>query len=216
MQKNSGSILLKSIGDALYGTATFGTQMILKITTLALILLLAVMAQNAFAWNTFHQHKLTYGVGNYGNSTQRYWIDTSASEFTTAINNAMNDWKNTTSFWGITTPIWYTVTTTKSSSRMDIYQDGSGQTVWWGRTRQYNGTTVIDPDVTNWVWGRIDVSSDYSNYPGLRKQTIAHEMGHVMGLAHTSMQVLMNTVIVNLTTINRAQPNDLDGINYLY
>jgi len=32
-----------------------------------------------YAYNTYNQHKLTYGVGNYGKDTQHYFITSSAS-----------------------------------------------------------------------------------------------------------------------------------------
>ena len=47
---------------------------------------------------------------------------------------------------------------------------------------------------------------------------IAHEMGHVMGLAHSDFSnVLMRADIAyNSSSTSRAQTNDLGGINYLY
>ena len=75
-----------------------------------------------YAYNTYNQHKLTYGVGNYGKDTQHYFITSSASGYASYINTAMSEWVNTTSSMGVTTPISYTKTTTQSSSRMDIYQ----------------------------------------------------------------------------------------------
>lgn len=84
-----------------------------------------------YAYNTYNQHKLTYGVGNYGKDTKHYFITSSASGYASYINTAMSEWVNTTSSMGVTTPISYTKTTTQSSSRMDIYQV-STVNEWWG------------------------------------------------------------------------------------
>lgn len=179
------------------------------------LLLTATSQKSALAYNTFHNHKLIYGVGNYGNDTQYYWIDSSASEFAGNIKNAMENWKKTTDYWGITTPIWYMKTSRHSRSRMDIIHDSDVQYQWWGRAVQIYQGSQIDPDTMNWAKGKVLLAHDYASYPNLKKQTIAHEMGHVMGLAHTSMQAIMQDPIVN-TNITRAQPNDLAGINHLY
>ena len=42
-----------------------------------------------YAYNTYNQHKLTYGVGNYGKDTQHYFITSSASGYASYINTAM-------------------------------------------------------------------------------------------------------------------------------
>ncbi len=173
---------------------------------------------NVYAFNTFNQHKLTYGVGNYGKDTQHYFITSSASDYTSYIDTAMSEWVNTTSSMGVTTPISYTRTTTQSSSRMDIYQV-STINEWWGLTTLYNGSTEVDPYSSDWVWGKIQLASDFSDLSeNKRLAVIAHEMGHVMGLAHSNVyNVLMKADIAyNSSTTSRAQVNDLSGINYLY
>ena len=115
-----------------------------------------------YAYNTYNQHKLTYGVGNYGKDTQHYFITSSASGYASYINTAMSEWVNTTSSMGVTTPISYTKTTTQSSSRMDIYQV-STVNEWWGLTTMYNGSTEVDPFSSNWAWGKIQLDADFSD-----------------------------------------------------
>ncbi|MCM8709458.1 matrixin family metalloprotease [Clostridium sp. SYSU_GA19001] len=188
---------------------------------LSVFFILTTLSTNAYAYNTFNQHKLIYGVGNYGNNTQHYWIDETASEYTSYIDAAINEWKYTTSYWGITTPIWYTKTTSSSNSRMDIVKVDTINE-WWGLTLMYNGTE-INPYSSNWIWGKILLDGDFSQLSGSssdnrRKAVIAHEMGHVMGLAHTSFtNAIMRADIAYCSPgIFRAQPNDLAGINYLY
>lgn len=140
-----------------------------------------------YAYNTYNQHKLTYGVGNYGKDTQHYFITSSASSYASYINTAMSEWVNTTSSMGVTT--------------------------------MYNGSTEVDPFSSNWAWGKIQLDTDFSDLSeNKRLAVIAHEMGHVMGLAHSDFSnVLMRADIAyNSSSTSRAQTNDLGGINYLY
>ena len=76
-----------------------------------------------YAFNTFNQHKLIYGVGDYGKDTQHYFITSSASNYTSYIDTAMSEWVNTTSSMGVTTPISYTRTTTQCTivKRVDTF-----------------------------------------------------------------------------------------------
>lgn len=140
-----------------------------------------------YAYNTYNQHKLTYGVGNYGKDTQHYFITSSASGYASYINTAMSEWVNTTSSMGVTT--------------------------------MYNGSTEVDPFSSNWALGKIQLDADFSDLSeNKRLAVIAHEMGHVMGLAHSDFSnVLMRADIAyNSSSTSRAQTNDLGGINYLY
>ena len=83
----------------------------------------------------------------------------------------------------------------------------------------YNGSTEVDPFSSNWAWGKIQLDADFSDLSeNKRLAVIAHEMGHVMGLAHSDFSnVLMRADIAyNSSSTPRAQTNDLGGINYLY
>lgn len=170
---------------------------------------------NAQAYSTWNDHHLTFGVGGYGSSTQRYWIASSATDYEAKIDRAMSDWIYTTSTWGITTPISYSQTATQSSARLELHQVSSVNS-WWGRTKLYNGSTELYvPPPSNWVWGKVQLDGAFADCPN-KKGVIAHEMGHVMGLAHVfSGKALMRADIAVLD-IHRAQPDDLRGINHLY
>ena len=187
---------------------------------LSVFVMLTMMTTEASAYKTYNGNNLTYGVGNYGNSTQYYWIDSSASDYATEINTAMSEWKYTTSYWGITTPIWYNKTTVKTSSRMDIYQVTGNSSNWAGKTDHYIGSSIVLPTTTDWVWGKIRLDSDFYAYSSSkRKAVVAHEMGHVMGLAENNLgssSIMRVDILDYSVSIYRAQPDDLSGINYLY
>ena len=105
-----------------------------------------------------------------------------------------------------------------SKEDMDIYQV-STVNEWWGLTTMYNGSTEVDPFSSNWAWGKIQLDADFSDLSeNKRLAVIAHEMGHVMGVAHSDFSnVLMRADIAyNSSSTSRAQTNDLGGINYLY
>lgn len=126
-----------------------------------------------YAYNTYNQHKLTYGVGNYGKDTQHYFITSSASGYASYINTAMSEWVNTTSSMGVTT--------------------------------MYNGSTEVDPFSSNWAWGKIQLDADFSDLSeNKRLAVIAHEMGHVMGLAHSDFSnVLMRQILLIIQVVPR-------------
>lgn len=193
--------------------------LVTAVATAVLMIAASPVAAHAYVR---YGYKLKYGVGNYGASDQHYWVDSSASGYLSTIDSAMNDWVYTTSRLGITTPISYTRTSVKTSSRMDIYAVSSiagappgalAQTTW------YNGTTLADPTTTNWVWGKIRIIKP--TYDGLsafnKKGTASHEMGHVMGLGENN--TMPGSVMCQLgygRTVNNAQKDDANGINAIY
>ncbi len=190
-----------------------------RVVAFALVFALAMTPSAAFGYRLLG-HRLKYGVGDCGASTQYYYIDSSAWAFAPTCESAMSDWVHTTSRLGITTPISYKRTTVKSSSRMDIYSKSyvfpSG--VLAG-TQFFNGSTLADPSVTDWVWGKIAFDQPYysqlSNFN--MKGTASHEMGHVMGLNENNSNIY--AVMCQLgcgRVVCNAQKDDLAGINYLY
>lgn len=187
----------------------------------------------AYAYNTFGGYTLNGGVGNYGYSTRNYWIDDSASGYTSLIDDAVSSWVHTTSRLGITTPISLSRTTTKSSSYFDVYLSvipGSSNTVA-GTYLFVKNVGCINPNLNediaqNWSWAEIRLNSNvFPNLTGnsylsageKRQGTVAHEFGHAMGLAHSNdnpgviMCQLQYGRRVYLPTVD-----DANGINSLY
>lgn len=180
----------------------------------------------AYAYSTTSPYKLKYGVGNYGASDQHYFVASSASVCETNIDRAVSDWVYTTSRLGVTTPISYTQTTVQTNSRMDFHYGTYHPSSYGilGDTTFYNGDTAVggylagkDPAV-NWVWSKIRLNNpNFKNLSDFNEEgTAAHEMGHGMGLKHVSAT---NAVMCQLgagRTVNNAQKDDCNGINYLY
>lgn len=184
-----------------------------------------------FAYNVFG-YTLNGGVGNYGYSTRNYWIDSSASGYTTIIDNAVSTWVHTTSRLNITTPISLSRTTVKSSSYFDVYLEempGSSSTVA-GTYIYVKNVGCINPDLEapnqNYSWTEIILNSN--SFPNLQvnnglttaenqQGTVAHEFGHAMGLAHSNNNP--DVIMCQLKYGRRVympMADDANGINSLY
>lgn len=185
----------------------------------AMVAVLA-FAANAFAFATYNGHVLNGGVGNYGSTPRYYYITFSASDQETDITNAVSTWIHTTSRIGVTTPIYWARTSTQSSSVMDfyhnIYYDQSTGII--ATTDQILNNVVISPSNTNWNWGKVKLNTPcfdpLSSYN--EEGSCAHEIGHIMGLAHTSVTNRVMCQLQDGRTVNAAQVDDANGINYLY
>ena len=167
---------------------------------------------------TYGGHKLTGGVGNYGNSRQYYWIGASAANYEVNIDTAMSEWTTAPDDWNITTPIAYTQTSNRDISLMEIIKSAvhlpnvAAQTDFFDGPANINGQQYFQ----NWDWNRISLNDDF-NVNGNKTGIIAHEMGHCFGLDHVAFSgAIMRDDIAGVAQPTRAQPCDLAGINYLY
>ena len=180
--------------------------------TVLIAALLSVATGPAWAYQTFHDHKLIYGV-----SGQRFWLSPSAvANNSAAIHDGIPLWNATT------TPVSYTETTIQSQSRLDFYNnlnyDDPSNCAF---TKVFVDTTSVDPDVQNWWWGKVVITpllkDEWNCGNGAhRKAIVAHEQGHAMGLAHVIDSSRLMYDWIGLTNVNAPQPDDIDGINHLY
>ena len=159
---------------------------------------------------TLLPYSLNGGVGNWGYSKRYYWIDSSASGISNTILAAYNSWIYTSNI--LETPISWRQTTTKSSGTVEFYTyssiDGSN-----GYTSFWRYSNAVSPRQENWGWCMIY----YNNYYDAGQATIAHEIGHTMGLDenNTNPDTVMCQAAHN-RRVTTPQLGDLQGINAKY
>ncbi len=204
----------------------------------AAAVVLLLVPSSALAYATFGDHILIGGVGNYGANNRLYVIFDGAAPYTSTIHSAMYDWIHTTERLGITTPISWVETSSESAGTMEIHASGWAPqstgyiavTEMWTGSKS-NGTRIgglaEGAPTANWNWCKIRINTNVYDVNSMmaanghtasynRKGSVAHEMGHCMGLAHvTNTAALMSTLAAGRTT-NNARANECNGINHLY
>lgn len=184
---------------------------------LGLVVMAAMYASpSSVAYNTWSDRHLTYGVVG-----QKYWLDQ------TAVDNNEGAILDGVAAWNATsTPVSYSRTTVKSSSRLDWYRISTNDSAC-AVARHFVDTTNVNgadgvPE-SNWWWGRVNIRPQLKTPAACgpathREGVLAHEMGHVMGLAHVNggANRLMRTDISSLDNVNTPRQDDIDGINHLY
>lgn len=175
---------------------------------------LAVGATPAYAYNTWHDHRLWGGVGGYGYTNQYYYVDGSAGAYLGPAVAAMNGWIYTTESTGVTTPISFLRTSYRPASVIDVFQIDY-IAAWWGFTTHYNGSTEIEPTDGNWSWALVQLDGAFAQCQN-QQGVIAHEFGHAMGLAHVTAGSSVMFEDIAYTSVAVAAADDLNGINHLY
>jgi hypothetical protein len=183
-------------------------------TVLALATMLVLDATPAYAYNTWNDHRLWSGVGDYGYNNQYYYVDGSAGAYLGTATAAMDDWIYTTERTGITTPISFLRTTYRPASIIDVFQINY-VAPWWGFTTHYNGDAEIEPTDGNWSWTLVQLDGAFAQCRN-QQGVIAHEMGHALGLAHVDTMSSVMYVDIAYTSVTAAVADDLYGINHLY
>ena len=159
---------------------------------------------------TLMPYKLNGGVGNWGYSRRYSWIDSSASGISTTISNAYNSWINTSHI--LSTPISWRQTTAKESGIVEFYtyrasDSANGYTSFW----RYSNP--VSPYSENWGWCQIYYNSNYTG----GQATIAHEIGHTMGLdENNSNSYTIMCQAGSGRRVTTPQYDDLAGINAKY
>lgn len=184
-----------------------------QVFLVVLILASTILSPSASAyqsWEVYNGYTLNGGVGNYGYTNRYYWIDSTASGYSSLIQSAVNSWIYTSGApTYISTPISIPQTTTKSQSVFDVYfLPLTGEAAYvYAATFMFVGNVDItnggNPPTSNWGWSKVMLNNNTTygfqtitarnNLTKAQNQqgTIAHEFGHAMGLNHP-IEVLPN------------------------
>lgn len=176
------------------------------------------MNVNAKDYYTFNDHKMSGGVGQYGNYRRYYYILSSADSYKSKISTAMDEWVHT----NYTTSLSFRKTSDRKNSVVDVMatskigSHASGVLAW---TEFYkHGGGSVNPDKSNWKYTYVKIYKPNFKGKGVsQKGTIAHEFGHCFGLAHNNSKpksIMCQTAYGR--SVSKAQKCDLKGINHLY
>jgi len=173
-----------------------------------------------------------FGYKNYNGITyKKFWIARNASSVERQyINDAMYSW-NTSNNQNVVTPMNVSYTNNKNLSIIDFSKidnwwngakDVAGETTWWNWDRKVNNDNGVP--YQNWSSALIQFGGpgwDGSNSV-VRRQVIAHEIGHAVGLAHNFdmgyMSIMRTPVSSDKIPESLLGPfsNDLYGIRDIY
>lgn len=186
---------------------------------------------------TYYDHKLSGGVGSYGNFRRYFWVSTSSAVdkkigeyFRTNggvdnIGNAFKYWTNTSpDYPNVTTSISWRETKTKSEASIEIsgryLSDNDGTTIFKIYDRDANESKE------DWGWAIIYLNPEASAL-NEKAETgcIEHEIGHAMGLSHQPSSKINDSLMctdryrkMEDGTTSRNKPSKLDcrTINHIY
>ena len=188
--------------------------MMKKIKVFSLLSLMFLLSGNIFADSLFLGGKQSRGVSN-----MYYYVDSSASGYTTLINDAIDNWVVTGWGWN---PIYLAPVASNNGTALDFYLKYSDQLSYsiLGQTTFYNSSEVqLNPATTDWFFAKIDLNG--SSLPNIsynnRQGTISHEIGHGLGLAHQNSNT--SSIMCSLAsgrTVYTVDQTSHNAINTLY
>ncbi|MCG8153206.1 matrixin family metalloprotease [Pimelobacter simplex] len=174
----------------------------------------------AQSFETWSNRVLIGGVTN-----KQYWMAAGVeANYFDATNQGVGRWNQAPSV-----PVSFSRTMNKPASEMDFYRtaDDNPRRDYCAITWHIVGTTDVNTEPNgapsrNWEFGRVYINQHTFKTPlcgnaSRRAPIIAHEMGHVMGLAHAGGTTLMARTISSPTSPATAPTqDDRNGINALY
>lgn len=144
-------------------------------------------------YHTFGDKTMNYGVGAYGNHKRYFWLSGFSNTYEGYARGAVTDWMSSFLF-GITTSIDISETSVQSNALFEIVCDDTLSSGVLGVTRfyLYNTQVTLTSSGTlsgNYGWAKCHISENNLEsvsgmYFGQKQATIAHELGHAMGLSH--------------------------------
>ncbi|AJT40356.1 matrixin family metalloprotease [Psychromicrobium lacuslunae] len=140
-------------------------------------------------------------------SSPTFSIDSGSSASRTAWTSGISDWNDASAGVSLSTT---------SGTGTATLGDANDSSVGWDGITYYswNNNTNIVTDVSAYLNVAYTASYDAAK----RKGVAAHEIGHVLGLDHTSSCVLMNPTTPDRTDcgVSTPQSDDVNGVRSLY
>lgn len=180
-------------------------------------------------YHTFGDYQMGYGVGDYGKNRRYYYETGFDSTYSNYIANAVSEWVHTSNEGPhVKTSISIRKTTTKKSALFEfvngfIGEGKGGQTKFF----LYQSEVPLNSEwalTKNYGWaqctiGVSELNKKKYNIPAAQKQaTIAHELGHAMGLSHQNNrpESIMCQYRGGTRKATRADATDCNTINHIY
>jgi hypothetical protein len=178
---------------------------------------LVLPVTSADAYNTFNNHRINGGI-----SDGRFFIDSTAGGTVdvAAITRANDVWVNSP------TAYYFVRQSVDVHSKAVFHRNAgtSGVAGFCARTYLYASGAAIDPTVSNWSWGEVHIDPSNFTAAGMcgtqtdqhRGAVIAHEWGHLVGLAHNDFNpgVLMYSDIAG-SGVTGPTADEVAGVNSL-
>ncbi|WP_433772615.1 matrixin family metalloprotease [Bacillus wiedmannii] len=169
-----------------------------------------------YAADAYNSYRMIGGVGN-----KLYYIGNANTYQRNSSVNAMTKWNNSNG--GLTwTPIWFSQTTNRPDSDIDIMFSNFGNTGWYGSTEWYRSSTKLNSwsgtPTGNWSWSKINMNdyyyADMQKYDTNTERVVSHEIGHAMGLAHNDIST--SVMRIRWPQVLAPSKADLDEITRMY
>lgn len=176
-------------------------------------------------YHTFGDYHMGFGVGDYGNNRRYYYESGFNSTYSKYIADAVSEWVHTsTGYPYVKTSISIRKTTNKKSAMFEFVQNYIASGVL-GQTKffLYQKEVPLNSSgalTKNYGWSQCTISvseSDKYLSAAQKQATIAHELGHAMGLSHQNYRresIMCQTAYGRTAT--RADATDCNTINHIY